>query len=298
SADGLLPARLEGGSLTAIDYRLPTPSAQIKSAVILAALGAAGETVIREPAPSRDHTERMLPAFGGHIVIEEDGEGRVLRVRGGQRLRGAAIEVPGDPSSAAFLVAAALIVEGSDVLIRNVLLNPRRAGFFEVAREMGGDIASENERTIGGEPVADLRVRASRLKGVAVPASRAASMIDEYPALAALAAFADGDTYMVGVEELRVKESDRIAAMEAGLKACGVDVESGGDWFRVFGRAGEVPGGARIATQDDHRIAMSFLTLGFAASAPVEIDDASMIATSFPTYEKIVADLGATIEAA
>lgn len=297
--EGKLPVTIKPGHrLNAIAYELPTPSAQIKSAVLLAALGADGETTVREPVPCRDHTERMLAAFGARISVEEHGEGgRVIRLSGGQKLKAVDINVPGDPSSAAFLVAAALIVPGSDVLVKNVLINPLRIGFFETLKEMGADLSFENAREEGGEPVADIRVRASRLKGVSVPAARAPSMIDEYPILAILAAFAEGETLMNGVEELRVKESDRIASVEAGLKANGVSAESGPDWLKVKGLAGAVPGGALVATHEDHRIAMSFLVMGLASAAPVAIDDASMIATSFPDFFALMKGLGADIDA-
>ncbi|MBI1364698.1 MAG: 3-phosphoshikimate 1-carboxyvinyltransferase [Alphaproteobacteria bacterium] len=300
SENGRLPVRIEAARrLAGIAYVLPTPSAQIKSAVLLAGLGAEGETVIREPVPCRDHTERMLEAFGADVKTETDATGaRTIRLIGGQKLRATAIAIPGDPSSAAFLVAAAVIVPGSDVLVRGVLLNPLRAGFYETLREMGADISFENRRSQSGEPVGDIRARFSALKGVEVPAARAASMIDEYPILSVVAAFAEGETYMAGVEELRVKESDRIAAVEAGLAANGVKTESGRDWLRVFGRAREVPGGGHVATLCDHRIAMSFLVMGLAARNAVEIDEASMIATSFPNFFDAMKGLGAVIEAA
>ncbi|MEL6212662.1 MAG: 3-phosphoshikimate 1-carboxyvinyltransferase [Pseudomonadota bacterium] len=280
--------------LKAIDYTLPKPSAQIKSAILLAALGAEGETVIREPEPCRDHSERMLAAFGAKLSITTERSGRVIRLAGPQRVTACNTAVPGDPSSAAFPIAAALIVEGSDIVVRDVLVNPLRAGFYETLVEMGADISFENRREVSGEPIADIRARYSpRLKGVAAPASRSASMIDEYPILAIVAAFADGDTYMPGVQELRVKESDRIASVEAGLKANGVGVESGGDWMRVMGRGRTVAGGGRVSTHHDHRIAMSFLVMGLATQKPAAIDDAAMIATSFPTFFDLMAQLGA-----
>ena len=295
SAEGRLPCTLSASRLKVIDYTLPKPSAQVKSAVLLAGLGAEGETIIREPELCRDHTERMLSAFGAKISVEESSEGRVTCLAGGQQLKAANINVPGDPSSAAFIVAAALITEGSNVIIRNVLINPHRTGFYDTVREMGGDLTFENEREEGGELVADIRVRSSSLKGVAVPASRSASMIDEYPILAVLAAFAEGDTYMTGVSELRVKESDRIAATEAGLKANGVETESGGDWLRVFGAKGNVKGEGAVAAHHDHRIAMSFLVMGLAAKNPVEVDGADMIATSFPGFVDLMNGLGGNI---
>ena len=236
----------------------------------------------------------MLGAFGATLTITaDDGRGRFIEIDGGQKLRGCDVDVPGDPSSAAFIAAAAVITERSDVTIRNVLMNPTRSGFFETLREMGADIAYENKRELCGEPVCDLRVRHSVLHGVETPAERAPSMIDEYPILAIVAAFANGQTRMTGIHELRVKESDRIAAVERGLIACGVDVESGEDWLRVKGSTNGVPGGARIRTDHDHRIAMSFLVLGLASKDPVEIDDASMIATSFPDFVAMMQRLGA-----
>ncbi|HXI86257.1 MAG TPA: 3-phosphoshikimate 1-carboxyvinyltransferase [Parvularculaceae bacterium] len=299
SREGQLPVSLAAsGRLRGADYVLPTPSAQIKSAVLLAGLGAQGETIIREPVPCRDHTERMLEAFGAAIAIEtEPAGGRTIRIDGGQSPVATAIDAPGDPSSAAFLVAAALIVPDSDILVRGVLVNPLRAGFYETAREMGADLSFENQRLQSGEPVADIRARTSSLRGVEVPANRAASMIDEYPILSVLAAFAEGETLMAGVEELRVKESDRIAACEAGLAANGVKTESGRDWLRVFGRAGDVPGGGRVATRQDHRIAMSFLVMGLAAKKAIEIDDGSMIGTSFPDFFALMRSLGAAFDA-
>jgi len=295
SRDGRLPVDLSPSSLNAIEYRLPVASAQIKSATLLAALGAGGETVVIEPTPSRDHTERMLKAFGANVVVEAADGGRRIRLAGGQVLKAARIDVPGDPSSAAFLVAAATIIPGSDVLVRNVLVNPLRAGFFETLSEMGANISFENRREVSGEPVADIRARHATLNGVEVPARRAASMIDEYPILAVVAAFAAGETRMEGVEELRVKESDRLAAIEAGLNANGVATQSGPDWLSVSGMDGAVPGGAAVETRLDHRIAMSFLVMGLASQKPVSIDDASMIATSFPDFVSLMKKLGAAI---
>ena len=302
SVEGKLPASVDAVGLQGICYELPVASAQIKSAVLLAGIGAAGETTIIEPELCRDHTERMLTAFGAHIDQGETPQGaRKTTLKGGQKLTATHVDVPGDPSSAAFLTAAALIVEGSDVTIENVLLNPLRAGFYATVREMGADITIFNNRTSGGEPIADLRVKASRLRGCIPPASRAASMIDEYPILAALAAFAEGESRFEGIGELRVKECDRIAAMEAGLRACGVAVESGPDWLSVNGSVSvgggdAVRGGAKILTHHDHRIAMSFLIVGLASSLPVEIDDGSMIATSFPDFTALMTSLGAIID--
>lgn len=295
SEDGRLPLVLSPAPLQGIDYRLPVASAQIKSAVLLAALGAKGETTIIEPAPSRDHTERMLKAFGADLLVDAAADGRRLRLAGGQRLKASPVDVPGDPSSAAFLIAAATIAPDSDVLVRNVLINPLRAGFFETLTEMGANISYENRRELCGEPVADIRARSSTLRGVVVPARRAASMIDEYPILSVVAAFADGETRMEGVEELRVKESDRLAAIEAGLVANGVETRSGPDWLVVKGRGGAVAGGATVQTHLDHRIAMSFLVMGLASQKAVSIDDASMIATSFPEFVALMRGLGAEI---
>ena len=220
----------------------------------------------------------------------------MISLIGGQRLSATDIAVPGDPSSAAFLIAAATLVEGSDLTIRQVLLNPHRIGFLETLREMGAKLTVSNERLLGGEPVGDIRVQSARLKGVAIPASRAPAQIDEYPILSVLAAFAGGDTYMPGISELRVKESDRIATMEAGLQACGVKTDSGGDWMRIYGRGGDVEGGGEIDAHHDHRIAMSFLILGLAAQKPIATDGADMIATSFPNFEAMLSSVGAQIQ--
>ncbi len=293
--DGRLPVSIEGGSdLSAVTCKLAKPSAQVKSAILLAALGAEGLTRVHEPQRSRDHTERMLNAFGVELGFESDGgPGRIISLQGMQQLHAANVVVPGDPSSAAFAVAAAVITPGSDLTIKNVLVNPLRAGFYETLRDMGADIAFENKREESGEPVADIRARHSILHGVEVPATRAPAMIDEYPVLAVVASYAIGETMMRGVEELRVKESDRIAAAEAGLVACGVDVKSGPDWLRVKGDGKAPHGGALVKTHHDHRIAMSFLVMGLAAKEPVEIDDAAMIATSFPDFSALMAGFGA-----
>ncbi len=297
AADGRLPVAIDAGApLAAIDCKLAQPSAQVKSAIILAALGAQGITCIHEPVRSRDHTERLLAVFGVELRFDADGAGgRYIFVPGGQGLSPTRLAVPGDPSSAAFLVAAALITPNSDVTVRNVSVNPLRAGFYETLRDMGANIVFENPREECGEPVADIRARHSVLHGCAVPAERAPSMIDEYPILAAVASCAAGETKMTGLEELRVKESDRIAAMEAGLAACGVDVASGPDWLRVIGDGTPPKGGADVKARHDHRIAMSFLVLGLAAKNPVAIDDVSMIATSFPDFLPVMTKLGAAI---
>jgi len=280
-----------------VRYAVPVPSAQVKSAVLLAGLNAPGETVVIEREATRDHTERMLAGFGATITTEATEEGRVITLTGQPELVPQSIVVPRDPSSAAFPVCAALIVPGSDVLVPGIGLNPTRAGLFETLREMGADLAYENLREEGGEPVADLRARFSPdLRGIEVPPERAASMIDEYPVLSVVAAFSRGGTVMRGVKELRVKESDRIAAMAAGLRAGGVTVEDGPDWWIVHGLGhGNVPGGQTCASQLDHRIAMSFLVMGMATGAAVSVDDASPIATSFPIFEPLMARLGADI---
>ncbi|KFI32763.1 3-phosphoshikimate 1-carboxyvinyltransferase [Haematobacter missouriensis] len=285
-AGGRLPMTVIGArDPVPVRYALPVPSAQVKSAVLLAGLNAPGETVVIEREPTRDHTERMLRGFGATLRVEETAEGQAIILTGQPELRPQTVAVPRDPSSAAFPVAAALIVEGSDIRVPGVSRNPTRDGFYLTLVEMGADIAFENAREEGGEPVADLRVRFSALKGVDVPEDRAASMIDEFPVLSAIAAFAEGRTVMRGVRELRVKESDRIDAMARGLESCGVTVEEEEDIFIVHGRGAEgVPGGATVRTHLDHRIAMSFYVLGLAAQQPVTIDDARPIATSFPDF--------------
>jgi len=297
AAGGRLPVTLRGGDLHAIAYRPPEPSAQVKSAILLAALSASGETTVTEAAPTRDHTERMLAAFGARLDIEETSEGRAVRIQGGQALTAASVSVPGDPSSAAFPIVAALIVPGSQVRLENVLLNPLRTGLIETLIEMGADLSIENAREAGGERVGDVTARHSRLAGVTVPPGRAPSMIDEYPILAVAAAFAAGPTAMRGIAELRLKESDRIAATAAGLAACGVGVEEepGALIVAGCGADGGVAGGASVRTHGDHRIAMAFLTLGLAARAPVGVDHGAMIATSFPTFASLMAGLGADI---
>jgi 3-phosphoshikimate 1-carboxyvinyltransferase len=292
-----LPLTLLGTSqLVPITYRLPVPSAQVKSAILLAGLLAPGRTSVIESEKTRDHTEKMLAYFDGAVSLETIGGGGVrISVEGQTTLKGKPVSVPGDPSSAAFPVAAAILCPGSNILIRNVLINPTRTGFYETLTEMGAQISFENERELNGEKVADLRAKTSALRGVHVPAERAPTMIDEYPVLAALAAFADGETVMDGLAELHVKESDRLLAMVAGLTACGAVVEHYGDTLAVKGSP-KVRGGATIATHMDHRIAMSFLVLGLAAEEPVIVDDASMIATSFPEFRGLMQRLGASFE--
>lgn len=289
---GLLPLTIRGAANPLpVTYRLPVPSAQVKSAVLLAGLNAPGETVVIEDEATRDHTERMLRGFGAEVSVEDSNEGRVIRLSGQPELIPMTIAVPRDPSSAAFPVAAALMVEGSDILVPNICLNPTRAGLYQTLAEMGADINQENPREEGGEPVADLRVRHGALTGVEVPPDRAPSMIDEYPVLACVAAYATGDTIMRGIKELRVKESDRIAATVAGLRANGVEVTEEEDGMIVHGR-GHVPGGSTVQTHLDHRIAMSFLCLGLGADTAVTVDDAAPIATSFPGFQNLITALG------
>ena len=296
---GRLPMTIVGArDPVPVRYTTPMPSAQVKSAVLLAGLNAPGETVVIEREPTRDHTERMLAGFGAEVTVADSPEGRVITLTGQPELTPQTLAVPRDPSSAAFPVCAALIVEGSDVLVPNIGLNPTRAGLFDTLREMGADLAFENPREEGGEPVADLRARYSPdMKGIRVPPERAASMIDEYPVLAVVAAFATGKTEMVGVNELRVKERDRIDAMARGLEANGVTVEEGPDFLVVHGLGpGGMPGGGTAAARLDHRIAMSFMVAGLAARNPVSVDDGAPIATSFPGFEPLMAALGGRIE--
>ena len=296
---GRLPMTIIGAETpTPVRYEVPVPSAQVKSAVLLAGLNTPGKTVVIEQEATRDHTERMLRGFGAEISVQINDAGREITLTGQPELQPQDITVPRDPSSAAFPVCAALITEGSDVLVPNIGLNPTRSGLFTTLREMGADLEYENERVEGGEPVADLRARFSpNMRGIEVPPERAASMIDEYPILSVVAANAKGDTVMRGVKELRVKESDRIDAMATGLRANGVTAEDGPDWWIVSGCGAQaVPGGAKCASHLDHRIAMSFLILGMASKNPVSIDDGSPIATSFPIFESLMAALGARLE--
>lgn len=296
---GRLPMTIVGAANPVpVRYATPVPSAQVKSAVLLAGLNAPGDTVVIEREATRDHSERMLAGFGAQIATEDTAEGHVITLTGQPELQAQSIVVPRDPSSAAFPVCAALITPGSDVLVPNIGLNPTRAGLYTTLREMGADLVYENLREEGGEPVADLRARFSPdLKGIEVDPARAASMIDEYPVLSVVASFAEGKTYMPGVKELRVKESDRIDAMAKGLRLNGVDVDEGEDWWTVHGLGhGNVPGGATVVTELDHRIAMSFMVMGFASNAPVSLDDGQPIATSFPIFESLMAALGAQID--
>ncbi len=295
---GLLPLTLRGAEMSVpVDYTLPVPSAQVKSAILLAGLNAPGETIVREAEATRDHTERMLRGFGAEVTVEQDGTGNVIRLTGQPDLKPQTIAVPRDPSSAAFPIAAALIAPGSEVLVPNIGQNPTRSGLVQALIEMGADIALENPREEGGEPVANLRARHGGLKGVEVPPERAPSMIDEYPVLACIAAYAEGDTVMRGIAELRVKESDRIAATVAGLEANGVEVTEEQDGLIVHGRGPDsVAGGGKVMTHLDHRIAMSFLCLGLGGKQPVAIDDAGPIATSFPQFQALLGNLGAELK--
>ena len=296
---GRLPMTIVGAANPVpVRYALPVASAQVKSAVLLAGLNAPGETVVIEKEPTRDHSERMLLGFGAKLSVEKTGEGHVITLTGQPELRPQTVAVPRDPSSAAFPVCAALIVEGSDILVPGVSQNLTRNGLYLTLVEMGAEIDFQNPREEGGEPVADLRVRFSgAMQGIEVPPERAPSMIDEYPVLSVVAAFSQGKTVMRGVKELRVKESDRIDAMARGLEACGVRIEEDEDTLIVHGMGpGGVPGGATCATHIDHRIAMSFLVCGLASKAPVGVDDGSPIQTSFPVFEGLMRDLGAEIE--
>ncbi len=288
-----LPLAMRGTSeLVPITYTLPVPSAQVKSAILIAGLHAAGETTVIEKEATRDHTERMLRFFGAEVrVVHKDGLTHIT-VKGDAEMHGRDVTVPGDPSSAAFLACAALIVQGSDVTIEGVLVNDTRIGLYTTLQEMGGDVTLLNRREDGGEPIADIRIRSSKLKGVHVPAERAPSMIDEYPVLAAIAAFATGETRMDGLAELKVKESDRLAATAAGLHANGVAARVEGDSLIVTG-TGAVKGGGTVQTHLDHRIAMAFLTMGLASDQPVTVDDTAMIATSFPEFRGLMEQLGA-----
>ena len=297
---GRLPMTIVGAAApTPVRYVVPVPSAQVKSAVLLAGLNAPGKTVVIEKEATRDHSERMLAGFGADITVEDSAEGRVITLTGQPELKPQVIAVPRDPSSAAFPVCAALITPGSDVLVPGIGLNPTRAGLFYTLQDMGADLTFENPREEGGEPVADLRAKYSPdMQGIAVPPARAASMIDEYPVLSVVASFAKGTTMMAGVKELRVKESDRIDAMARGLRANGVTVDEGDDWWSVEGLGPNgVPGGATCESFLDHRIAMSFMVMGMGAQQPVSVDDGSPITTSFPTFEPLMGGLGAKLSA-
>lgn len=297
SPGGRLPLMVRGlCPAVPIEYLLPVPSAQVKSAVLLAGLNTPGITRIIEPVATRDHSERMLAGFGAELTVEEDARGRIISLAGEATLRPQSIVVPGDPSSAAFWVVAASIVPGSDVVIENVGLNPTRAGLLTALRMMGADIVEEDARSVGGEPVADLRVRHAPLRAIEVPHELAPSMIDEYPALFVAAAFAQGKTVARGADELRVKESDRITVMRAALAANGVETEEHEDGLTIHGTGGDpIPGGGTVASQLDHRIAMSMVVAGLHARAPVAIDDAAPVWTSFPTFFDLLDQLGGRV---
>ena len=297
---GRLPMTIVGArSPIPIQYTVPVPSAQVKSALLLAGLNVPGDTIITETEKTRDHTERMLSSFGAEIKVEDYSNRRLITLSGYSELKGQNVRVPSDPSSAAFPICAAITIEGSDILVPNITLNETRAGLFTTLIEMGANLSFENEREESGEPVADIRACFSPdLQGIEVPPERAASMIDEYPILAVVAANASGETIMRGVRELRVKESDRIEAMAKGLRSNGVSVDEGEDWWIVKGNgAGSVKGGSTCQTFLDHRIAMSFLILGLSSQKYIEIDDCSPINTSFPNFIQLMRELGANLEA-
>jgi 3-phosphoshikimate 1-carboxyvinyltransferase len=294
SPGGRLPLMMRGAApAVPIEYRLPVASAQVKSAILLAALNTAGTTTVFEPIPTRDHSERMLKGFGADLQVESEADGtRLIRLHGEAELTGQQIVVPGDPSSAAFFVVAALLVPGSDLVVENVGLNPTRAALFDVLRQMGGRIELENPREVGGEPVADLHVRHSALTGIAVDPAVVPSMVDEFPILFVAAALAHGRTVTTGLEELRVKESDRIAVMRAALELAGASVTETADGLIIDGTGGDpligTPAGAAVATHLDHRIAMSLAIAGLASTDGVEVDDTRPIATSFPVFEALL----------
>ena len=297
ATNGCLPVTIEPAALMPAVITPDIASAQVKSAILLAALGVAGTTIVREKIATRGHSETMLRLMGADIRVQEkDGYSEVSlhNENGPTKLKATDLHVPGDPSSAAFPLVAALTVPGSDVVLENIMLNRQRDGLIRVLRAMGGDIAVTNQRQASGEIMADLRVQYGPLKAVNVAPETAPDMIDEFPALAIAAAAAEGTSHMAGLAELRVKESDRLAAMQAGLKANGVQVQAGDDWLRVTG--GPIAGGARVKTHHDHRIAMAFLCLGLIAEQPVTVDDRTMIATSFPQFFDLMRDLGAHID--
>ena len=293
---GRLPLTMRGITpAVPLTYRLPVASAQVKSAVLLAGLNTPGVTTVIEPVPTRDHSERMLAGFGADLSVEVEADGtRIIRLVGEAELKPQTIDVPGDPSSAAFPVVAALITPGSEVTVTNVGMNPTRTGVFQMLLAMGADLTFSNERTVGGEPVADITARHSALKGIDVPPDVAPSMIDEFPIFFIAAANASGRTTTSGLDELRVKESDRLALMAAGLSAIGVSVVESEDGLTIDGHGGDpLPGGATIASALDHRIAMSFAVAGHNAAAPITVDDMNPVATSFPIFEAMLAELAA-----
>lgn len=293
-----LPLRVIGAKdPIPIEYTLPVASAQVKSAILLGGLNVPGRTTVIETVPTRDHTERMLKAFGADLETVHTERGQEIILNGPAELSGQKVTVPADPSSAAFPMVAALLTEGSDLTLPNMMMNPTRTGLLGVLKSMGGNIEVLNSHEAGGETLADIRVRSSRLKGVSVDAEIAPSMIDEYPILAVAAACADGETEMRGLGELRVKESDRLAAIVDGLTANGVNVRFGEDWLVVEGHGSDRPaGGGTVATHLDHRIAMAFLVLGLVSKKPVIVDDGEMIGTSFPGFVEMMQHAGAHIE--
>ncbi len=295
---GRLPAAVVGAvDPVPLTYRTPVASAQVKSAVLLAGLNTPGRTTVIEAQPTRDHTELMLRHFGAEVSVEDDpAEGRIVSVLGQPELTARAVEVPGDISSAAFVIVAALLVPGSAVTIRGVGLNPLRTGLLAALAEMGAAVAIENERQAAGEPVGDITVEAGPLRGADIPAEWAPSMIDEYPILAMAVACAEGTTRLNGLAELRVKESDRLQAVADGLRACGVGLEVDGDTLIIHGTGRPPAGGARVAVNLDHRIAMAFLVLGMVTDEPIAVDDAGPIATSFPGFTDLMNGLGASIK--
>jgi 3-phosphoshikimate 1-carboxyvinyltransferase len=297
SVDDQLPLTISGSRYMApITYRVPMPSAQVKSAVLLAGLNIPGTTTVIEPVMTRDHTERMLAGFGADISVETDSDQvRIISIVGQGKLEGQNITVPGDPSSASFAVVAGLIVPDSEICIKNILLNPSRIGLFTSLIEMGADLKISNKRESGGELIGDITVRTSKLKGVTVPASRAPSMIDEYPVLSIAASFAEGETRMLGLDELRVKECDRLTVTAVGLALNGVDCKEAGNSLIVRG-GNSVKGGGSVETHLDHRIAMSFLIMGLAAKNEVSVDDVNIINTSFPEFLSLMRGLGARID--
>ncbi len=297
---GRLPLAIKGtASAKGIEYRLPVASAQVKSAILLAGLNAQGTTTVIEGHATRDHSENMLRHFGVDVEINKLGDGEAISVKGGAKLLGCAVDVPGDPSSGAFTAVAACIIPGSEIKMRRVCVNPRRDGIYTTLKEMGADITYVKVETDAGEPVTDIIVRGgSKLKGVDVPAERVPSMIDEFPVLAMAAACADGITRMTNLSELRVKESDRLKMIADGLIACGVKLEMGEDTLTIYGNGKPPRGGALIETALDHRIAMSFLVLGLVSDEPIQIDDGAPIRTSFPNFIDLMNDCGAIIEPA
>ncbi|PZP56436.1 MAG: 3-phosphoshikimate 1-carboxyvinyltransferase [Micavibrio aeruginosavorus] len=297
-AGGRLPLTMQGAyPAKSITYKLPVASAQVKSAILLAGLNAEGITTVLEPEPTRDHSENMLRHFGIDVQISKNDEGiDAIKIEGGQKLLGCAVDVPSDPSSAAFPVVAALLNEGSELTLTHVGINPRRIGLYETLIEMGADIQFDNKTIDAGESVATIIVRSKGpLKGIEVPPERVPSMIDEFPVLAMAAACAEGITKMTGLAELRVKESDRLQCVADGLIACGVKLEMGPDWLTIYGNGKPPKGGALIETQLDHRLAMSFLVLGSATELPVAVDDASPVNTSFPGFVELMNELGTDI---